>query len=245
MEEDNITIMVVRQSGKIRTVKIAPKKLYIFIAGLMGLFIAFFTLLYGYIAAYQQNTGLTNSVNAIIEAKINTPEQKSSLLDNPANPNNVSSYTDKSAVPNDSSLIKTSALIAVVTPSKEDVLSEKITIEGFQINITEKPNGLRFYFKLNNMEQGPPLSGYLTVIGGNEKGLPPRYKSYPEREPGKHDEIGDFKQGEWFSIRRFKYVQGFLPFDNQIKGYSKLTLYIYSISGELLYRQTYGIVQTS
>lgn len=175
MEEDSITIIVVRQSGKIRTVKIAPQKLYVFLAGLTGLIVAFLIVLYGYVSAYKENTALANTVQSILQAReVSPPEPQAS------EPPPIQEET--TALPTEDTTSSGSAtdFVAVASSSAQDIHSDKITIDQFQMTWSEEPAGLKFFFRLNNIERNGVLSGYLAIKGvDNSRGLN-NFRIYPE-----------------------------------------------------------------
>ena len=234
MEEDSITIIVVRQSEKIRTVKIAPQKLYVFLAGLTGLIFAFLIVLYGYVSAYKENTGLANTVQSILQAREISPPE----VEQPPKQEEMTAQPIEDTV----STGTTTSLIAVASPSEQDIQSDKISIDQFQMTRSEEPHGLKFIFRLNNIEKDGLLSGYLAIKGNDDSRGINKFRIYPETAVyNENGELVNHKRGEWFSIRKFKYVQGVLPIGGQIQKYSELTVYIYADNGDLLYRRTYNV----
>ena len=234
MEEDSITIIVVRQSEKIRTVKIAPQKLYVFLAGLTGLIFAFLIVLYGYVSAYKENAGLANTVQSILQAREISPpeaEQPPKREEMTAQP-----------LEDTASTVTTTSLIAVASSSGQDMQSDKISIDQFQMTRSEEPHGLKFIFRLNNIEKDGLLSGYLAIKGNDDSRGINKFRIYPETAVyNENGELVNHKRGEWFSIRKFKYVQGILPIGGQIQKYAELTVSIYADNGELMYRRTFDV----
>lgn len=121
---------------------------------------------------------------------------------------------------------------------KEPLASSKeptIDIESFTIDIEKTANKIRFKLVNKTMEQYK-ISGRLAIIAAkrNDKGV--RYTSYPPMtlEQGAPQ---DFKNGEWFSIRRFKVVQGILtggPIEH-------VTVLVYARNGAILLDKKFPI----
>jgi len=92
-------------------------------------------------------------------------------------------------------------------------------------------------FKLIN-ERGEQhvVSGRLAIVAENRTQKGTRYSSYPaiSLEQGAPK---DFREGEWFSIRRFKIVTG----EFEQKGADVVSVWVYSKTGELLLHKEFPL----
>ena len=121
---------------------------------------------------------------------------------------------------------------------KEPLASSKeqaIGIEGFTIDREKAANKIRFKLVNKTMEQYK-ISGRLAIIAAKRNDKEVRYTSYPPMtlEQGTPQ---DFKNGEWFSIRRFKVVQGILtggPIEH-------VTILVYARNGVVLLDKKFPI----
>ena len=121
---------------------------------------------------------------------------------------------------------------------KEPLASSKeqaIDIEGFAIDREKAANKIRFKLVNKTMEQYK-ISGRLAIIATNRTDKEVRYTSYPPMilEQGTPK---DFKKGEWFSIRRFKIVNGKV----EEKLVNHVVVMVYSNTGELLLQKEFPI----
>ena len=121
---------------------------------------------------------------------------------------------------------------------KEQLASSKeqaIDIEGFTIDREKAANKIRFKLVNKTMEQYK-ISGRLAIIAANRNDKGVRYTSYPPMtlEQGIPK---DFRKGEWFSIRRFKIVNG----EIEEKLATHVVVVVYSNTGELLLQKEFPI----
>ncbi len=245
MEEDSITIMVVRQSGKIRTVKIAPRKLYVFFSGLTGLVLAFFVLLYGYIEAYQRNSGLSTTVRSILESKQEPSAERQPSFDMQEDARTMESSNTAAEIEEEEPPPDPRETSESTVPPENEIQASQaegsISIDEFRVNKVSTPQGMKFSFRLSNVEQERALTGFLAVIGSSDTGRGRTFAAFPEAQVGNDGKLTDYRLGDWFSIRRFKYVQGILPLTDRISDYSQLSIYVYSEDGKLLLHKTMDV----
>ncbi|MBI5327424.1 MAG: L,D-transpeptidase [Deltaproteobacteria bacterium] len=121
---------------------------------------------------------------------------------------------------------------------KEPLASSKeqtIDIEGFTIDREKAGNKIRFKLVNKTMEQYK-ISGRLAIIATNRNDKGIRYTSYPPMilEQGTPK---NFKKGEWFSIRRFKIVNG----EVEERLVNHVVVMVYSNTGELLLQKEFPI----
>lgn len=114
---------------------------------------------------------------------------------------------------------------------KKESVSSKLSvvdIEDFTIDREKTANRVRFKLINKTMEQ-QKISGRLTIVTANKNGNGLNYTSYPPMtlEQGAPK---DFRNGEWFSIRRFKIVSGAI----EEKTIDHVAVLVYSKTGELL-----------
>lgn len=120
-----------------------------------------------------------------------------------------------------------------VTKSGE-LFSDKIDIEDFAI--VKQNAASRVTFRLvNKTKERQILSGRLAIVAANKKDENVmRYSSYPFM-PLEQGAPKDFKNGEWYSIRRFKIVRGMI--NENIT--APVTVLVYSTAGELLLQKEF------
>ena len=121
---------------------------------------------------------------------------------------------------------------------KEPLASSKeqtMDIEGFTMDREKTANKIKFKLVNKTMEQYK-ISGRLAIIAANRNDKKVRYTSYPPMtlEQGTPK---DFRKGEWFSIRRFKIVNGKV----EEKLVTHVVVMVYSNTGELLLQKEFPI----
>ncbi len=120
---------------------------------------------------------------------------------------------------------------ASLQQKKEIASSSKLSlvdIEDFTINRAKTANRVRFKL-INKTTEQQIISGRLTIVATNKNGNGINRTSYPPMtlEQGAPK---DFRSGEWFSIRRFKIVNG----EIEEKTIDHVAVLVYSKTGELL-----------
>ena len=251
MDDDFLTIMFVRNSGKIRSIKVETKKLFYLAAGIVSLIVAFGGLVYGYFAIYQQNTQLMAMVNhheyaaysdstaqdsyrgALKEGTQKTEtevrEEKTSRTEEiPPQPQvveNVSGKVDNIFVMSNDSF--------------------QVAVRDFHVEKNGSIPGVKVIFNLHNVFQSTTITGYWVIVGERKKNNRFVYKSYPEMPVTANGEVKyqkniTYSSATWFSIERFKPVKGHLDFDKDFDDYDAITIYIFSIKGEVLLKSKYN-----
>lgn len=107
-----------------------------------------------------------------------------------------------------------------------------IAIEDFSI---AREKGIKVKFRLVNKKgEKYKLQGRLAVIGigANKKAV-----SYPVMNLSK-GVPKDFKKGEWYSINRFKVVEGKLGKDN---GFKTIKIIVYSLAGKIVLEREFSL----
>lgn len=113
---------------------------------------------------------------------------------------------------------------------KEPAFSKSSVVDIEDFAIDKKKNSNRVRFKLiNKTMQQQKISGRLAIVVANKNGNEISYASYPAMtlEQGTPK---DFRNGEWFSIRRFKVVKG----EIEEKIIDHVAVLVYLKTGELL-----------
>jgi len=244
MEDDVLTIMFVRQSGKIRSIKLEIKKLFFLAAGLVSLILAFVGLMYGYIYIYRENSNLLAMVEKIEKAEIAIPSEegaggeivKLQGIDEEAEGKIVDGI-QKEVVENlDGKLINIFST---------DLDSYKIAVEDFEVEKSDKIPGIKVIFKIVNVNQVSKIMGFWAIVGENNKKNAIFKRSYPKDFLNSKGEIVNNKNANlvsatWFSIERLKPVTGQLEFDNEFDDYNAIYIYIYSTKGDLLLQSKFN-----
>lgn len=111
--------------------------------------------------------------------------------------------------------------------------SDKIDIEDFVINKQKAANSITFRL-VNKTNERQILSGRLAIVAADKNENQIQYASYPLM-PLEQGIPKDFKNGEWYSIRRFKIVKGTI--NENIA--TPVTVLVYSTTGELLLQREF------
>lgn len=253
MEDDVLTIMFVRQSGKIRSIKLEIKKLFFLAAGLVSLILAFVGLMYGYIYIYRENSNLLAMVEKIEKAEMSIPFEgvsKQGISEEDAggeivklqgideeDKGKIVEGTQKEIVENlDGELIN-------IFSTDSD--SYKVAIEDFKVEKSDKIPGIRVIFKIVNVNQVSKIIGFWAIVGENNKKNTIFMRSFPKTFINSKGEIVNNRNAglvsaTWFSIERLKPVTGQLEFDNEFDDYNAIYIYIYSIKGDLLIQSKFN-----
>lgn len=253
MEDDVLTVMFVRQSGKIRTIKIEVKKLFILAVGIISLILAFGGLIYGYFSVYKENSDLLAMVGKI-------EQNITSLSTNKSSENRTLKETDKSVIVEVPTNQKETTEIYDEKSQKKivenldgkldeifitDSDSNKVAIKDFQVAPNDKQPGIKVIFSIINSKQNTKITGYWIIVGENKRKNTITYRSFPNIALDKNGEIINHKDASltsttWFSIERFKIVKGELIFDGEFNDYDTVYIYIYSINDELLLKSKFN-----
>jgi len=253
MEDDVLTIVFVRQSGKIRSIKVEVKKLFYLAAGIVSLMLAFIGLLYGYISIYRENSNLLAMVEKIErgEMVISSEEAyKSDILGESAADEiiklkkiekeakeEIAEETQKEVVEN----FEGNTIDIFSTDSD----SYKVIVENFQVEKSDEIPGIKVIFRIINVNQISKITGYWILVAEDKKKNTVVYRSFPNTTLNNKGEIVNYKSATltsttWFSIERFKIVKAEFEFDNEFDDYDSIYIYIYSIKGELLLKSKYN-----
>ena len=254
MEDDALTIMFVRKSGKIRSIKIEVKKIFYLAIGVLSLIIAFVGLLYGYYLIYHEN----NKLLAMVENReVGIVENIDESIQPAANLNKEIKITEqlksqKQAQLNQKPEKKLVENISgnVINVFSINTDSNKVTIQDFKIERNDDGPGIKARFNIVNVNHITKITGYWIVVGEQKKKNKTSYKSYPKTIINTKGEIVDHKDARltsatWFSIERLKPVKGILEFDNQFDNYDIIHIYVYSSKGELLLNSIYNRWETA
>jgi len=253
MENDIITVMFVRQGGKIRSVKLEIKKLFFLAVGVISLIIAFAGLLYGYYSIYREN----NNLVAMVEDSDHYKDQAVSteVTDDKKNSEEgvVREVTeDKKEIETEKEVKESQArLVENLNGRLEESFSvdsnspQKVRIEDFQIEKSDKNQGVKVLFKIFNVNQTSKIIGFWVLVSENKKKNTVVYRSYPKNVLNENGKLLNSMRANpsiitWFSIERFKPVRGVFEFDNEFTDYDAIYIDVYSNKGELLLRSKYN-----
>lgn len=103
-----------------------------------------------------------------------------------------------------------------------------VDIEDFVIDRERAANKVKFKLINKTMEQ-QKISGRVVIVAANKDDNEIRHTTYPPMTLEQGIPM-DFRKGEWFSIRRFKIVNGEIG----EKDVDHITVLVYSRTGELL-----------
>lgn len=135
--------------------------------------------------------------------------------------------TAKTTLPPDRTVLSKTPLIATFKGSP------LVDIVDFAIDKEKAANKVKFKL-INKTMEHQIISGRVIIIAANQNDNGIRRTAYPPMTIGEGNPV-DFRKGEWFSIRRFKIVNGELG----EKDVDHVTVLIYSRTGELLLRKEF------
>jgi hypothetical protein len=128
-----------------------------------------------------------------------------------------------------------------VNDPEKSVFAQSVAVEKFKIWQEEYGNLLKFQFRLRNIDpQNKKVKGYTFVVLKPEKGSKESGIAYPQT-PLKDGKPEVFKNGDYFSISRFKTVLGSFPFIKEIGHFKTATVYAYSLKGNILVEEVYEV----
>ncbi|MDY6988750.1 MAG: LapA family protein [Thermodesulfobacteriota bacterium] len=120
-----------------------------------------------------------------------------------------------------------------------------VSVDRLEIKPVAEGHLLEYRFIVKNVDsQGGRMKGYTFVV------LKPRdgSEARPAVAPSTPLDAGRpaiFEKGQYFSITRFKPVQGTFPHTAAIEPFKTATVYVYSETGSLLTEQVYQVDQLS
>ena len=253
MEDDVLTIMFVRQSGKIRSIKLEIKKLFFLAAGLVSLILAFVGLMYGYIYIYRENSNLLAMVEKIEKAEIAIPSEEVSKQriseegagDEVVKLQGIDEEAEGKIVEGIQKEVVENLDGKLINIFSTDSDSYKIAVEDFEVEKSDKIPGIKVIFKIINVNQVSKIMGFWAIVGENNKKNVIFKRSYPKDFLNSKGEIVNNKNANlvsatWFSIERLKPVTGQLEFDNEFDDYNAIYIYIYSTKGDLLLQSKFN-----
>ena len=138
---------------------------------------------------------------------------------------------------------------AVVSPSaraengiiEQPVSSTRIRVQDLEIWKEPESNTFKFQFILKSIDrEGREIAGRTFVVLKPEQGsrVSPRTFPWTRLKDGRP---ATYKKGQYFSIARFKYVRGRLTDIDAISRFKTATVYVYSVTGELLVEQVLDV----
>ena len=250
MEDDVLTIMFVRKSGKIRSIKLEVKKIVYLGIGVLSLIIAFIGLIYGYYLIYSENSELL----AMVEKKEHVLAQSSAreFSQEKTDEANIGKEVAGPDIKEKEAQIQSGKepekkLVEnirgeLIVSFSADSDSNQVAIRDFRIEKNDNGPGIKAVFNIINVNHISKITGYWIMVGERKKNKMV-YKSYPETLINSKGEIVNHKNAKavtWFSIERLKPVKGILEFDNEFDDYERIYIHVYSIKGELLLRSIYN-----
>jgi hypothetical protein len=121
------------------------------------------------------------------------------------------------------------------------VSAARVSVDRLQIRPAAEGPFLEYAFIIKNVDpQGRRMKGYTFVV------LHPRQDSQAEpavspKTPLDGEMPANYKKGKYFSIIRFKPVEGTFPDTTAIEPFETATVYVYSETGSLLADHVYQV----
>lgn len=242
MKRKQWTILCVEDSGTISSFKLSKNSL-IMIGGGVG--IAFFVAIAAIIAYATikvEDIGLRSSLKTVKTELNNTNREKENLmaqllimkegLNSKPKQKDVKPSLQKEFKPLLQQEFK-SSLQEGFKPSVD------VFVEDFKLRKDPATNQVRYNFILKNKRpRKEAVSGYTFVLLKPVKGDPTSWRASSKRnlENGKPKH---FKEGQLFSIARFKIVQGYVKNTESIDYWEEAVVLVYSSSGELILEKVF------
>ena len=253
MDDDFLTIMFVRNSGKIRSIKVETKKLFYLAAGIISLIVAFGGLVYGYFAIFQQNVQLMAMVNHHEYAAYSdstTQDSYKDALREGAGVHEAETEAKEEKISQTEEIPQQPQVVENVSGKVDNIFvmsndSFQVAVRDFHVEKNGTTPGVKVILSLHNVFQHTTITGYWVIVGERKKNNRVVYKSFPEMDVMANGEVKyqkniTYSSATWFSIDRFKPVKGNLEFDKDFDDYDAITIYIFSIKGEILLKSKYN-----
>ena len=238
MEDDVLTIMFVRQSGKIRSIKLEIKKLFYLAAGLVSLVLALIGLMYGYIYIYRENSNLLAMVEKIEKAEMAIPSEEVSkqrisegdVGGEIVKLRGIDEETKEEIVEGTQKEVVENLDGKLINIFSTDSDSYKVAVEDFRVEKSDKIPGIKVIFRIINVNQVSKINGFWAIVGENNKKDAVFRRSYPKIFINSKGEIVNNQNASlvsltWFSIERLKPVTGQLEFDDEFDDYNAIYIY--------------------
>ena len=120
----------------------------------------------------------------------------------------------------------------------DEVDSEELDLSDISVTPEHGTSLINVSFGLNNLEQIEKKSGYVLVLALTKEYDPASCSSFPAAVPVDQDfNPIDARNGDYFSIQRFKQVQASLLPPSPEKSIKNIVITCYSSSGEILIRR--------
>jgi len=240
-QESELTIMVVKKVGKIRSFKVSPK--FLFWASLITvlyLFVSIF-IINDYLEKRRSNNALSNRLtalqNELVTAKreLYRSKQRLTLLENL---DRSSEAMDKKEMskdgPEKTEQKKTEPAPEERPPDVFEHVPENTFVDVKDLSIREENSTLKLEFKLvNTKEDNDPINGYVHIIASNSPSSSFQQWSYPNG-PIKNGLPVNYRRGQPFIIRYFKTIEGEHPLNSKGETPSLIKIIVYNRSGKLL-----------
>lgn len=137
--------------------------------------------------------------------------------------------------------LKAGAAIEDIQDKRQDVSSELLAIDDFDITRINLALDFDCSFKLVNKRSGTTKqSGYLFLIASNTDTVPSIFQSWPKEEL-ENGIPRDFHQGSTFDIRYLKYVKGRINQSDFGTKFNHLDVIAYAQDGTLLLKKGFNI----
>jgi hypothetical protein len=141
---------------------------------------------------------------------------------------------------------KPTAVVSEPTPPIEERTPSAARVSVDKLEIWQEPGdndfSFRYVVKTANREGGK-VSGYtFLVLTPHESSAAVPSRAFPDT-PLAGGKPGDFRHGLFFSISRYKTIDGTLTDINMIRRYKTATIYAYSDAGDLLMERVFEITK--
>jgi len=249
LNDSEVTIMLVRNSGKVRSVKIEIRKLILLGVGFLCLIAGFIVVLYGWISLSQEHYNLLAMTKNMDIAGVSGYIEKEAAAEN-VPVDTVTTLEEGVSIEEsqEESIPGETALLLDIKEKfipEKSILSDSISITEFRIERRKDQPGIRIKFNLNNSKGTGSISGYLTVFAEFILQDKKVFKSYPEDNVNENGKVKDFRQGDWFSISRFKVVSGKIDYDPDSLDFDNLWICVFSTKGDLMLKVYFERMQPS
>lgn len=224
MKKDSLTIIVMRNVGKIWSFEIKTNRFIYLLILFVCLTLAPMYFTYGYFSLCRENALLVKEIQRL-ESGIRKQLNKGVK---PA-------YNPRSAPvsPGPNSPEKSE----IATP-----LYSRISIRDFKV-VTAKsePDIVNFTFTVfNNTEDNRLVSGYIAIIAQNEDITPPIYMASSMSEV-KNGVLVDYRKGQVFAIKYSKPLKGSIKKPKGGVEFKAIVIFVYSIEGDILLKKSFKI----
>lgn len=251
-----LTLMVTRGMGKVRTFKISSRVLFwssLFFVFYIIASILVFNKYFDELRARRDQAGQLEQIEAEIEEtkrELYRSKQRLAFLEDYFyDPKPGEERRDQSTGPEtggqEGAALRMANLAEGSEPAQRAVKDPReVLVEIKDLDVRRRGRGLTVGFRLTKKQRDrKALSGYVHIIAMNKGPNTTQFWTYPKVALRNGLPV-NYKHGERFRIRNFKMIRGRYFFDSDSQFPSHVKVLVYSQGGELILREEFKILDS-